>query len=575
MHVYQEVTLRLLGDRLVHLDLKGAPPKISYLEQVGGAQAGHAQMMALTAQWLQLFPLFRQLGANGLLMEFEDTFPYHGELDVLTTAEGYSKDQIKHLVTLARENHLEFIPLVQTFGHMEYCKHLYSVVLFRIKSHYAMLCVQFVLKHERFFELREVSRYPNSICPLHPRKSTSSKFILWRNCCCCACSWDYGTCMAPNGTMPLLQLLIGQMLEQLPDVRWLHLGSDEVWQLGACETCAGNGPPARLFISHLTDLARWLKNSYPHLTPIIWDDMLRTIDLPQLKGTHPSHSSLPELRERESGLGSLVQPMVWHYQTMDDFNLKKGMWDKYAAVFPTVWVASAFKGASAMTQILPPLRFHILNQQAWLRTLEREGPRFSKVQGIALTGWQRFDHFTTLCELMPVAIPSLALCLQTLLDGDFTNEGHVKVSKLLGFGPHPIELDTFPRPRPLPPEPAFPGGVIYQLCHQLANLVGDFHVISHHPSVEGAFTDYLVSHNRTNPLHIDQFLPQARLLSVALEAVNLQLRESLSQVYHSHTVEEWAEVNVLPVLDRIRRLVTDGDQQALFQACVVRKSTDS
>uniref|UniRef100_A0A8C2TGV3 Hexosaminidase D n=1 Tax=Coturnix japonica TaxID=93934 RepID=A0A8C2TGV3_COTJA len=52
-----------LKPRLVHLDLKGAAPRVSYLEQ--------------------LFPLLSRLGANGILIEYEDMFPFKGELEVL------------------------------------------------------------------------------------------------------------------------------------------------------------------------------------------------------------------------------------------------------------------------------------------------------------------------------------------------------------------------------------------------------------------------------------------------------------------------------------------------------------
>uniref|UniRef100_A0ABM0MG61 Hexosaminidase D-like n=1 Tax=Saccoglossus kowalevskii TaxID=10224 RepID=A0ABM0MG61_SACKO len=55
--------------RLVHLDLKGAPPKISYLQQ--------------------MIPLFAKWGANGLLVEYEDMFPYKGELSTLAAADAY------------------------------------------------------------------------------------------------------------------------------------------------------------------------------------------------------------------------------------------------------------------------------------------------------------------------------------------------------------------------------------------------------------------------------------------------------------------------------------------------------
>lgn len=36
----------------------------------------------------------------------------------------------------------------------------------------------------------------------------------------------------------------------------------------------------------------------------------------------------------------------------------------------------------------------------------------------------RFDHYATLCELLPSAIPTLALCLKTWLSGGYNQELH-------------------------------------------------------------------------------------------------------------------------------------------------------
>lgn len=103
------------GQKIVHIDLKGAPLKVSFYKE--------------------LFVLLRKLGATGILMEYEDMFPY-SNIDI-SAANAYSKTDIDTILNLASENHLEVIPLVQTFGHLE-----------------------FVLKLEQFKQFREVSKYP-------------------------------------------------------------------------------------------------------------------------------------------------------------------------------------------------------------------------------------------------------------------------------------------------------------------------------------------------------------------------------------------------------------------------------
>ena len=80
----------------------------------------------------------------------------------------------------------------------------------------------------------------------------------------------------------------------------------------------------------------------------------------------------------------------------------------------SVWVAGAFKGATGEKQYIPDILSHVRNQMSWLRIMEREAKQeVSPVnfKGLVLTGWSRYDHFAVLCELLPVALPSLVINL--------------------------------------------------------------------------------------------------------------------------------------------------------------------
>jgi hexosaminidase len=96
----------------------------------------------LFARKREFIPMIRKFGATGVLIEYEETFPFEGELAEARYGYAYTKDDIGLIKRLCKENNLKIIPLVQTYGHLEW-----------------------LLKIKKFAHLRENAEYPQVITP--------------------------------------------------------------------------------------------------------------------------------------------------------------------------------------------------------------------------------------------------------------------------------------------------------------------------------------------------------------------------------------------------------------------------
>ncbi|XP_061425972.1 hexosaminidase D [Lethenteron reissneri] len=461
-----------VGMRLVHLDLKGAAPQIGYLEQ--------------------LIPYLTTLGADGLLVEYEDSFPYEGELQLLSSQYAYSMEDIRKMLQLAEACGLEVIPLVQTFGHME-----------------------FVLKHEKYEGLREVPRYPNS---LNPHRA---------------------------GALELLSAMVTQILLAHPRARYLHIGCDEVYHLGESpeskEWLSQNGSHlGRMFLGHLAVVTQHVREQRPEARVLVWDDMLSGIDEAALK---------------ESGIAGDVEPMLWGYSPNLNVQQKVEHVHKYAnSGFKAVWFASAFKGASGPSTMVAPVKHHVDNQLRWLEVARGMAGQPIALQGIALTGWQRYDHYSVLCELLPVAIPSLAASLQTLIHGGFTDEAKKSTTELLGF-----QSLTDAAQFTWEGSGTFPGYEIYRdvtwISANLRSSVAE--VLEKNEFLKGWFSPYHRKHKFGNPLYMEHFGQKTSQVHDGLEEIVGRLRVEMERVFFPDAVEEWLDEHVNPEMQPLRALVND------------------
>ncbi|KAL2101109.1 hypothetical protein ACEWY4_002870 [Coilia grayii] len=456
--------------RIVHLDLKGAAPKVKYLEQI--------------------FPLFSSLGATGVLMEYEDMFPYDGDLSLLRSSFAYSVDDIAEIKRLAKISNLEVIPLVQTFGHLE-----------------------FVLKHEKYVSLREVAEFPNSLNPRIPE------------------------------SLVLLKEMLTQVMKLHPEAQHFHIGSDEVFGLGMSKDSkilprSSDEEIGKLYLSHVTAVAKFMTETWPGVKLLMWDDMLRKISVDTLK---------------ESGLPTLAGPVVWKYLPELDITAINSWISKYQeAGFRDLWFASAFKGATGSDQMWTEIGHHLHNHLSWLKVMTSlyKYPQIT-LQGIILTGWQRYEHFTVLCELLPVGIPSLAVCLQTLKHGSFNEEARAEVDHILGCE---LRMDK----ELCYGAGAFAGAELYHLVHRVhTNFKLSIEDLMQNPHLRGAFSRYHRKYNFANPRNVGFFQHKLTRTMSEWDTVIEKLRSEMEAIYFPDTVEEWMEENVNHHMDQLRTMLQD------------------
>ncbi|XP_059155433.1 hexosaminidase D-like [Physella acuta] len=445
--------------RLVHLDLKGAAPKMNYL--------------------LDLIPVLSKLGATGLLVEYEDMFPYSGMLSNISALNSYTVKEIKDFLEKANSYKMEVIPLIQTFGHME-----------------------FVLKSV-FKDLRETKSTPQVI----------------------------------DVTSERSYKVIGEMVKQIlaahPSTSYLHIGCDEAYEFGrgASSTYLISKGLSKheMMINHLVKVAEIVKKfGDQKVVPIIWDDMIREVSSESIK---------------KAELPSLVEIMVWNYgdNVFDRVNMT--IWKKYASLFKNVWIASAFKGASGSRQFFAEPQYYLKNHFSWLEVISALTPEM-RFKGMALTGWSRYDHFATLCELLPVSIPSLAVCLQTMQNAGFTPDIHSNASKiiqcdsLIEMGVPKIDKHTkLPK---ITQSCRFPG---HELYHSVQELYAYTEMSQKH-RIDGWLSDYQLAHNFSNP-------GQLTVMSMGLNKqrnfylqVSVPLKFYLSKYFADDVVDEWMDENV-------------------------------
>jgi hypothetical protein len=142
------------------------------------------RVQVMTMDALKAFALkLSGLGINTLVMEWEGTYPFEKH-PMIPNRYAYTKAEIISFIKYCNDLGIDVIPLQQSFGHVEY-----------------------ILRNDRYKDLREDQKDFSQVCPLQTRQDSALFTDLYSE-------------LASTHTS-----------------RYIHIGGDETYLLGHDERC--------------------------------------------------------------------------------------------------------------------------------------------------------------------------------------------------------------------------------------------------------------------------------------------------------------------------------------------------
>uniref|UniRef100_A0A1I8EST3 beta-N-acetylhexosaminidase n=1 Tax=Wuchereria bancrofti TaxID=6293 RepID=A0A1I8EST3_WUCBA len=417
------------ANRIIHFDLKGAAPKISYLKEV--------------------LRLIKANGATGILLEWEDTFPFSGILAENRNSDAYTVEEVRNLLETAKSLKLDVIPLVPTFGHLEW-----------------------ILKVEKFRQYRQNDMFPQVICLAD----------------------DDGVSVVLEAIRQVVQL------HQSFGITYFHIGADEAFQFGEC----------------LKD-RRWLKEN---------------------KNKEKDHLAAMHLAKIANYIKTLIPNFTWN---------------SLAAKFPIVWGSSAYKGANGPLSAFLDLKHYFRNNKSWITHRKAYGTLFRTFRGLIITGWQRYDHFAVLCELLPVALPSVVLNLLVAKAGDkFSTQSIIKAATAALNCTSRISLEymhSFDSCN-------FPGVELFSVIHSLRNHIKVIksEVFESH-QVKGWLNRFNIHHGYTQLWYLLQMKSIIEMHISDMLNLTKMVQSLMQPIFRKNTIDEWLYEYTDPIIEQLRELL--------------------
>lgn len=208
---YNIIDYPKIEKRAFHLDLKGLMHTFEYIKKFIGILAEYKY--------------------NCITIEYEDKFPYKGFLEAIPHKYAWTMTQFHEILDLCANNFIEVIPLIQVFGHVE--------------------CY---IRKPEYQHLQETPTGKPMVLPI---------FHAWSLCP-----------LNPDSEHFAFEM-IDQIVQNHPQSEYVHIGADEVYQLGTCPKCqeyVKKNSKSALYIEYINKIAERVLAKGK--TPIMWHDYL-------------------------------------------------------------------------------------------------------------------------------------------------------------------------------------------------------------------------------------------------------------------------------------------------------------
>ncbi|NLA83561.1 MAG: family 20 glycosylhydrolase [Clostridiales bacterium] len=165
----------------------------------------------------------------------QPAFP-HGSM--VSGGELLEKDEVRDLIDYARSFGLEIIPEIQSFGHVQYITYAYPEIAEVAET-----------AEDKRLDTRSADQPPSAF-------------------------YDHSYCPSNEKSYEIIYDIIDEIIEVVKPERFVHMGHDEIYQVGICPVCK-HIDPAELYAKHVNRMYEYLKKK--NLKMMIWADMLQPV----------------------------------------------------------------------------------------------------------------------------------------------------------------------------------------------------------------------------------------------------------------------------------------------------------